>query len=280
MELVMDSPPAIDSTKFARLQLGMGVPSAIWDEALQVFFDSTWINLGDVPRRPPPDAARPLSPLQAARQVTRQRIKGALRSLSTGFDRRCRLLEESRALRVARDVRVQAMERSPFFRPFWWTVDSKLDFSDGAFSFGFSEHFFEHIWPDEAYALFRECFRILRPNGVLRIGVPDPDLRVYEPPEPFAFDTTTLAPSTRGWQHPEVHKTRWNIYLLTLLLSQAGFRVRPIAYCDKHGRYIQEWPQKGDSDYPADVDWDVIGSSAYVMRKNSLIVDALKAGPN
>ena len=273
----MNSLPAIDFTKFARLQIGMSRPSAIPDEALQVFFDSTWINLGDAPRRSPPQVARPLSRTQKGRQF----IKSALRSLSTHFDQRCKLLEESRAFHLARDKRVQAMERSPFFRPFWWTVDSKLDFPDGAFSFVFSEHFFEHIWPDEAYALFRECFRILRPNGVLRISVPDADLRVYEPPEPFAFDTTTMAQSTRGWLHPEVHKTRWNIYLLTLLLSQPGFRVRPIVYCDKQSRYVQEWPQKGDRDYPGNADWDVISSSAYLIRRNnSLIVDAIKTEPN
>lgn len=277
----MKSLPAIDFTKIVRLQIGMSRPSAIPDEALQVFFDSTWINLGDAPRRPPPHAARPLSRTQKGRQFIRQFIKSALRSLSTHFDQRCKRLEVSRAFWLARDTRVQAMERSPFFCPFFWTIDSKLGFPDGAFSFVFSEHFFEHIWPDEAYALFRECFRILRPNGVLRISVPDADLRVYEPPEPFAFDTTTMAQSTRGWLHPEVHKIRWNIYFLTLLLSQAGFRVRPIVYCDKHSRYVQEWPQKGDRDYPGNADWDVISSSAYLIRRNnSLIVDAIKTEPN
>lgn len=145
------------------------------------------------------------------------------------------------------------------------------------FSFIFSEHFFEHIWPDEAYALFLECSRILRPNGVLRISVPDADLRIYEPPEPFAFDTTTCAQSVRGWQHPEVHKIRWNVYLLTLLLTQARFKVRPIVHCDKYGKHIQDWPKKGDPEYPSDVDWEVIASNSYLIRKsNSLIVDAIK----
>ena len=263
----MNSPPGTDFTKFARLQIGMSRPGAIPDEALNVFFDSTWINFGDAQRHLPPHAVRPLSRTQKGRQFIKQFIKSAMRSLSTHFDQRCKRLEESRALWLARDKRVQAMERSPFFRPFWWTVDSKLDFPDGEFSFVFSEHFFEHIWPDEAFALFRECFRVLRQNGVLRISVPDADLRVYEPPEPIAFDTTTFAQSIRGWQHPEVHKARWNIYLLTLLLAQAGFRVRPIVYCDKQGRYVQEWPQKGDSNYPANSDWDVIGSTSYLIRK-------------
>lgn len=38
----------------------------------------------------------------------------------------------------------------------------------------FSEHFFEHIdYPSPAYELARECFRVLKPNGQLRLSVPD-----------------------------------------------------------------------------------------------------------
>ena len=38
----------------------------------------------------------------------------------------------------------------------------------------FSEHCIEHIdYPDTACNLFRECFRILKPSGLLRFSVPD-----------------------------------------------------------------------------------------------------------
>src|SRR5262249_53260999 len=38
----------------------------------------------------------------------------------------------------------------------------------------FSEHFFEHIdYPHPAYDLFHECLRVLKPNGELRVSVPD-----------------------------------------------------------------------------------------------------------
>jgi len=258
-------------SKFARLQIGMSTPGALPDEALQVFFDSTWINLGDPPAKLTAHIAVPSSWLNQGKQSLRR----LARRLSTAYDQRCRVGDE---LRGSRMRKVQALEQSSYLRPFWWTIDGRLDFSDGVFSFVFSEHFFEHIWPDEAYALFRECFRILRPGGVLRASVPDADLRIYEPPEPFAFDTATLTSSNRGWQHPEIHKTRWNVYLLTLLLSQAGFRVRPIVYCDKEQRYFREWPKKGDGDYAGDADWEVLTSSLYVIRKhNSLIVDAIKS---
>jgi predicted SAM-dependent methyltransferase len=160
---------------------------------------------------------------------------------------------------------------------FLWSLGCRLDFTDNSFSFIYNEHFLEHIWQDEANLLFRECFRVLMPSGVFRIVVPDADLRVYEDPEPIAFDAQTNLPSTRGWQHPEVHKTRWNVYLLSLLLTQAGFQVRPIVFCTKAAEFVQEWPQEGDPQYPQDADWDVIRESTYINRKdNSLIVDAIK----
>ncbi len=217
------------------------------DEALRVFSDPTWINFGEVFSPAIPERVSKVSWLHKGKQL----IKRGLRALNREYDQRCKAREDAR---VSRQERIQAMEVSPFFRPFWRSIDGRLDFSDNTFSFVFSEHFFEHIWPDEAYALFRECFRVLRREGVLRISVPDADLRTYEGPEPIAFDAGTLAPSRHGWTHPGVHKTRWNIYLLRLLLFQAGFQVRPIVYCDKDGRYFSDWPLKGDTHYATDSD--------------------------
>lgn len=48
-----------------------------------------------------------------------------------------------------------------------------LPFESGSVDLIFTEHFVEHIRKDQAEALFRECARILRPGGVLRISTPD-----------------------------------------------------------------------------------------------------------
>ena len=253
-----------------RLHVGISTPAALPDAVLDVFFDSTWTNLGDPP--PPPTAETSTKPLSTY-QKFRKTCKKLLRHRSPSYNRRCDAEE-------LRSKRMETLARSPLFQPFHWDCNSKLDFQDDTFSFVFSEHFFEHLWANEAHALFLECYRILMPGGVLRISVPDADLRTYEPREPIAFDAATSRTSERGWVHPDVHKSRWNIYSLDLLLRLSGFRVRPIVYCDKDGKYVNAWPQKDDRAYPNDVDWNVVGSRAYVLRtEHSLIVDAIKDKP-
>jgi predicted SAM-dependent methyltransferase len=48
-----------------------------------------------------------------------------------------------------------------------------LPFPSGSVDLVFTEHFVEHIRLDQALALVRECARILRPGGVIRISTPD-----------------------------------------------------------------------------------------------------------
>jgi predicted SAM-dependent methyltransferase len=267
----MNSESITSPNGITRLHIGISTPAALPDAALDVFFDSTWTNLGD-PHLPQASGTAP-KPLSAYQKL-RKACKRLLRNRSPSYDRRCEAAE-------LRSKRMEALARSPLFQPFYWDCDSKLDFPDDALSFVFSEHFFEHLWANEAYALFCECYRILAPNGVLRISVPDADLRTYEPREPIAFDAGTDKTSTRGWLHPDVHKTRWNIYSLDLLLRLSGFRVRPIVYCNKDGKYVHAWPQRDDPEYPKGADWSVICSRAYILRtERSLIVDAIKDRPN
>lgn len=46
-------------------------------------------------------------------------------------------------------------------------------YADGMFDFIYSEHMIEHIPYDRGRAMLAECFRVLRPGGVLRIVTPD-----------------------------------------------------------------------------------------------------------
>lgn len=63
-----------------------------------------------------------------------------------------------------------------------------LGICDNAFEGIFSEHTFEHLTYAEAGRLMRECHRILKPGGVLRVAVPD-----------LAIFINSYCSENRGW---------------------------------------------------------------------------------
>ena len=157
------------------------------------------------------------------------------------------------------------------FEPFYYRRGDSLPFDDSSISFIYSEHFFEHLFQDEALSLFRECRRILRPFGVIRTCVPDSDLRTYEPPEPEGYPDSNL-PMT----HSDKHKTRWSVYSLSEALREAGMEPVPLRYCDREGAYIRTDPQDIRDSYEHCTDGEMIFELGYVMRPDSLIVDGIK----
>jgi predicted SAM-dependent methyltransferase len=50
---------------------------------------------------------------------------------------------------------------------------NSLPFPDNSFMAVYASHLLEHLYLDEAENLLRECFRVLRPGGILRLVVPD-----------------------------------------------------------------------------------------------------------
>ena len=147
-----------------------------------------------------------------------------------------------------------------------------MPFSDNTFDFVYSEHFFEHLFFDEASALFRELKRILKKDGVIRTVVPDADLRVYEKPEMIGTPDSKM-PFTHPWKH----KTRWYYYMLSELLELIGFKTIPIVYCDKHGSFnnnIDEISALYKNKNLADQ--NIVYDTGYILRKKSLIIDAIK----
>lgn len=58
-------------------------------------------------------------------------------------------------------------------------ADMKLDlrqplpFSENEVDGIFAEHFIEHITRPEAVAFLRECYRVLKPNAIVRLSTPD-----------------------------------------------------------------------------------------------------------
>jgi predicted SAM-dependent methyltransferase len=52
-------------------------------------------------------------------------------------------------------------------------ITSGLPFADNSFDVVYHSHVLEHLKPEQAKSLLRECHRVLKPDGILRVLVPD-----------------------------------------------------------------------------------------------------------
>lgn len=157
------------------------------------------------------------------------------------------------------------------FKAWIFRDGDRLDFADDQFSFAYSEHFFEHLRFDIVVQLFREMHRVLMTGGVIRIVVPDADYRTYEAPEPAGFPGAKL-----GLSHPNKHKIRWNVYMLTSVFESVGFKAIPLVYCDENGKFINRPPAEVYSQISPVADQEFVTTLNYVKRSRSLIVDGIK----
>lgn len=75
-----------------------------------------------------------------------------------------------------------------------------LPFADNSAAVIYSEHFFEHLqYPKEASHFLRECLRILKPGGVLHVGVPDTEW----PVKAYSVDTEDYFKTAKELFHPK-----------------------------------------------------------------------------
>lgn len=59
------------------------------------------------------------------------------------------------------------------FRVLFLDVTNRFPFEDGIFDYIYSEHMIEHVPYEKGYIVLQECYRILKPGGVIRIATPD-----------------------------------------------------------------------------------------------------------
>jgi SAM-dependent methyltransferase len=116
-------------------------------------------------------------------------------------------------------------------------VDMTLDVRNGLpfrdVRFVFAEHFIEHLNLHEAMYFLRECRRVLRDEGILRVSTPNLDW-VWATHYAFSDDAATAIDCcfkiNRGF-HAWGHQFLYNEPTLTALLHDAGFaRVRQCGY--------------------------------------------------
>lgn len=80
---------------------------------------------------------------------------------------------------------------------------------DGIFHFVLAEHIIEHVSLHDARKMLAECFRVLRPGGVLRVGTPD--LEKYlslAGPSLSTIEDRAVRYLIDNWIHPGYFKAR------------------------------------------------------------------------
>jgi predicted SAM-dependent methyltransferase len=119
-----------------------------------------------------------------------------------------------------------------------WDATRGLPFSDAYVSGIFTEHMLEHVELKLALQILRECRRVLRVGGVLRIVVPDGELYLSEYAKhlagdainmPYAeddksdFEIVTPMVSINRIFRSHGHKFIWDYETLRMALRDAGF---------------------------------------------------------
>lgn len=113
-----------------------------------------------------------------------------------------------------------------------------LPFETGSVNLIYNEHVLEHLFKFEAQNLFKECFRVLKIGGSIRIGVPDAEIYFMK----YTSDDKEFFHFLRhlgGAKEPLVtpidvinqmfrmggdHLFAWDFETLKLALQQAGFK--------------------------------------------------------
>jgi predicted SAM-dependent methyltransferase len=114
-----------------------------------------------------------------------------------------------------------------------WDLRRSLPFASGSCSAIFSEHVIEHLSKEDGEKLLCECFRILQPEGVLRLSTPDAEryLRSYAGDREFLYSPefsqpieTPLDRINKMMREDGQHLWVYDRASLQLLLQRIGFQ--------------------------------------------------------
>lgn len=112
--------------------------------------------------RPPMRAARKALWLARRKRIVRRYLSSTRRTklqVGTGFNGHDDWLNADILPRNRSHIYLNATQRMPF--------------QNNTFDFIFTEHMIEHIGYRSARQFVQECYRVLRPGGVLRVSTPD-----------------------------------------------------------------------------------------------------------
>jgi predicted SAM-dependent methyltransferase len=122
---------------------------------------------------------------------------------------------------------------SPKIDVCWDLTKKELPFSSNSFKGVFTEHCFEHIPFDDFKKNMKEIYRILKPNGTLRLVMPDGEiyLDIYHKRkngsnEKMPFEEGYISPMHRinGIFRNHGHQFIYDFETVKIILQEAGFK--------------------------------------------------------
>lgn len=119
--------------------------------------------------------------------------------------------------------------------PGWENYDRDMDITkplpiaDGCVDIAYAEMALEHVSPREAWSFLDECYRILKPGGLIRIVIPDFSLTWKLKDPDYARVNGGVTGATTWKEHARSiifchgHAGLWNSALLKDVLEAIGF---------------------------------------------------------
>jgi hypothetical protein len=118
-----------------------------------------------------------------------------------------------------------------------WDLRVPLPIRDNTATMVYSEHVLEHLYKPDAIKLLEECFRILQPRGILRMGVPDAAvyIRAYATGQLAFFEelkyrggaveplSTPIDVINQMFRMGGHHLFKWDFQAISTVLKNIGF---------------------------------------------------------
>ncbi|MDD2648972.1 MAG: hypothetical protein PHI27_09750 [Eubacteriales bacterium] len=133
-----------------------------------------------------------------------------------------------------------------------------------------AEHVFEHLTPAQARIAAKNCFDFLASGGYLRAAVPDGFFRNEW------YQNIVKVGGNGDPNHPAfTHKVLYNYRTFSALLSEAGFVVELLEYCDEDGEFHYRHWNQADGRIGRSLRFDARNQNG-ALKMVSVIVDAKK----
>lgn len=146
-------------------------------------------------------------------------------------------------------------------------ISKPLPFSDGHADYILCEHCMEHIDYYAAVAFLKECRRVLRPGGVVRIATPSIERIRREGTQAYFNFTTKWQPhaTAQGAMHAIAychgHRSVWTDSLLESTLFLAGYKW--VTKCNPHASASEQLRDVDGHHRVIGEDWNRIETIVY-----------------